>query len=160
MWESRVLENLKWVVWHRSPKPMICLSVCDIPKKEKKNNQRTSNVDVSFILTLQRSALMAVGPCKRGHTSSSLRFTITVPRQRQNRSRWHKPTCGLELYYISVYVQKEKVQKQSRDKKPLPKGDKEGVTIHSQNNTQSFWPEAPWPGLITGGGRSMYWPHK
>lgn len=30
--------------------------------------------------------------------------------------------------------------KQSQDKKLLAKGDKEGVTVHSQDNTQSFWP--------------------
>ena len=44
-----------------------------------------------------------------------------------------------KLQYLSVYVQKEKVKKQSQDKEVFPKGDKEGVTIHFQ----------------TGGGRAM-----
>ena len=36
--------------------------------------------------------------------------------------------------------------------KLLPKGDKEGVIIHSQNNTHSFWPGAPWPTFVMSGG--------
>ena len=45
-------------------------------------------------------------------------------------------------HYLNVSMQKKKVKKQSQDKKPLPKGDKEGATIHSPNNTHSFWPVA------------------
>ena len=48
-----------------------------------------------------------------------------------------------KLYYFCVYMQKEKVQKYSQDKKLLPKGGKEGVIIHSQNNTHSFWQGTP-----------------
>lgn len=36
--------------------------------------------------------------------------------------------------------------------KPLPKKDKEGVSIHFQNNTYSFWPGPPWTALVIGGG--------
>ena len=42
-----------------------------------------------------------------------------------------------KLHYLSVYVQKEKVKKQLQGQKPLSKGDKEGVTTHSQNDTHS-----------------------
>ena len=42
-------------------------------------------------------------------------------RQRQHGSRLHKPTCGPGLHYISVYVQMEKVKKQSQDQKPSQK---------------------------------------
>ena len=54
-------------------------------------------------------------------------------------------------------MQKKKVKKQSQDNKLLPEGDKEGVTIHSLNNTHSFWSGAPWPELITDAGIAMYW---
>ena len=55
-----------------------------------------------------------------------------------------------------MYEQKEKDKKQPQDKKPLPKGDTKGVTIHSQNNAHSFWPGAPWPALVAGGGGAVY----
>ena len=35
------------------------------------------------------------------------------------------------LDYISAYIQNEKVKKQSQEKMPLPKRDKEGVAVHS-----------------------------
>ena len=47
-------------------------------------------------------------------------------------------------------MQKGKVKEQSQDKQQLPKGDKEGVTVHSQNNTHSFWLEQP--AFVTGVG--------
>ena len=56
-----------------------------------------------------------------------------------------------KLHYLSVCMQKEKVKKQSWDKKLLPKGDGEGVPIHSQNNTHPCWPV-----LIISGVRAMY----
>ena len=55
-----------------------------------------------------------------------------------------------KLHYLSVYMQREKVKKQSHDRKPLPKGDKEGITIHFQSNTHSFWPGALWPAFHYG----------
>ena len=67
---------------------------------------------------------------------------IRVPDKASNGSMLHKPTCGPELHYISVYVQKEKIEKQWVDKKPLPKVYKAGITIHFKNNTHSFWPGA------------------
>ena len=85
---------------------------------------------------------MAVGQCERPATSLSPRLALTGPRQRQPGAGWRKPTCSQELHYISVCVQMEKVKKQSQDRKPLPKGDKEVVTIHSPNNTHSCWPGA------------------
>ena len=54
------------------------------------------------------------------------------------RSTLHKPRSGPELHYIGVHSVEGKVKKQSQDKTPRPKGDKEGVTIHSPNNTRSF----------------------
>ena len=107
-------------------------------------------------LTLQGSAAMLVGQCKRNHTSSGLRFLIRGPRHRQLRSTLYKPMCGPEQCYIIEQVQKEKTRKQSQDKKPFPKGDKEGITIHFQSNTQSFCPGAPWPALFRAGGRAVY----
>ena len=47
------------------------------------------------------------------------------------------PTVTLN-YIISLC---KRIKKQSQDKKPLPKGDKEGVTTHTPNNTHS-WPVA------------------
>ena len=93
------------------------------------------------LLTLQGSIPTVAGQWERDCTSSSLRLVIRGPRQRRHVSRMHKPTCGLELHYICVYVQKEKVKKQLKDKKLLPKGD-ERVTIYFQNNTHSFWPSS------------------
>ena len=49
------------------------------------------------------------------------------------------PTCDSKLHHLSVYVQKEKFRKQSQAGRLLPKGDEEGMTIHSPNNTHSFW---------------------
>ena len=101
-------------------------------------------------LTLQGSAAMLVGQCKRNHTSSSLRFLIRGPRHRQLRSTLYKPMCGPEQCYIIEHVQKEKTRKQSQDKKPLPKGDNEGVTIHSPQNTHSgqVSPSQPLLGVV------------
>ena len=39
----------------------------------------------------------------------------------------------------------------TQDKKPLPKGDKEGIAIHFQSNAHSFWPGALWPAFLYGG---------
>ena len=47
--------------------------------------------------------------------------------------------CDSKLHHLSVYVQKEKFRKQSQAGRLLPKGDEEGMTIHSPNNTHSFW---------------------
>ena len=91
------------------------------------------------LLTLQETAPSG---SETNCTSSSLRLIKRGPRQRQQGSRLQKLTCGLELHHFNGYLQKEKVKKQSQDKKPLPKGDKEGATIHSPNNTHSFWPVA------------------
>ena len=40
--------------------------------------------------------------------------------------------CDSKLHHLGVYMQKEKAKKESQDKKPCPKGDKEEVTILSQ----------------------------
>lgn len=56
--------------------------------------------------------------------------------------------CDSELHYLSMYVRREKFKKRSQDQKLLAKGDTEGVTSHSQNNTHSFRPEPPWPALV------------
>ena len=67
--------------------------------------------------------------------------------------------CDSELHYLSMYVRREKFKKRSQDQKLLAKGDTEGVTSHSQNNTHSFRPEPPLASPSTSGGRDMYWPH-
>ena len=128
------------LLYHRSSKPKLgsCLSVSDL----KRPPWGLADVDIPFITHGGECTRQAAGQSDRDRTSSSPRLVIRGPRQRQHRIRLHKPTCSQELHYISVYVQKEKVKKQSQDKKPLSKGDKERVTIHSQNNTHSFWPEA------------------
>ena len=68
---------------------------------------------------------MAAGWFERDCTPSSLRLIMKGPREGQHGSRLHKPKCGQELRYISVYTQMKKVKTQSQDRKPLPKGDKE-----------------------------------
>ena len=49
-------------------------------------------------------------------------------------------------YVVSVCTCKRKRARSSHgtNKKLLPKGDKKGVTIHSQNNSHPFCPGAPW----------------
>ena len=127
-----------------------CLSVDDIP--EKKNPLGgPAHVDMPFITHITgectyRSESVRERERLRDSTSSSVWLITRGPRQRLLGSWLHKPMCGPELRYISVYLQKEKV------KKPLPKGDKEGVTIHSQNNTHFLWPGALGP-LLPHGGR-------
>ena len=66
-----------------------------------------------------------------------------------------KEACVLQvtINYISSACTCSK--KQSQDKKPLPKGDKEGVTIHSPNNTHSFWPVASDQPSVMGGGGAV-----
>ena len=74
-------------------------------------------------------------------TPSSLGLLIRGRRQRQHRPRLHKPTCGPELHDLSVYVQMEKIKEQSQGKRPLPKGDKEGIR-YSQFPKQHTFPPA------------------
>ena len=72
-------------------------------------------------------------------------------------SRLHKRLWPRATLHQCVRAE-GKGKKQPQDKKLLPKWDEEGITIHSQNNAHPFWPGYPWPALITGVGRAMYWP--
>ena len=112
-----------------------------------------ANVDKPFITHFTGKGTDRRSPQARPHLLQS-EASCKAPQTKASRVLIAQ-TCT-ELHYISVHVQKTKVKKRSRNKKLLPKGDKEGVTVHSQNNTHSFSPVAPWPALITGGERAMY----
>ena len=58
--------------------------------------------------------------------------------------------CVLHMtlnYITSVCIHAEGKGQEAitQDTKLLPKGDKDGITIHFQSNTYSFWPGALWP---------------
>ena len=96
-----------------------------------------------LLLTLQGRAPTAVGGCERLRPSS-LRLVMRGPRQKQAR------LLHVTLNYRTLMCMCSK--KQSQDKKLLPKGHKEGVTLHSPNNAHCFWLVALRPALSHGRG--------
>ena len=87
-----------------------------------------------LLLTLQGSAPMAAGPCDRPNL---------LPAEVHYKGSQTKEAHALHvtLNYITSMCMCRK--KSSRGKEALPKGDKESVTIHFQNNTRSLRPGPP-----------------
>ena len=104
-----------------------------------------------LLLTLQGSAPVVAGWCKRDWPSCSLRLIIGGPRQRRD---------GFYVWVWTTLPQcvcaEGKVQEVVTGQEATPKRDQVGVTTYSQSNTCSFWPEAPWTALM-GGERAIYW---
>ena len=116
-------QYIRQTLKHRSPKPGYCLSVCNFPKKTPSG---LAGVDMPFITHITGEYTNSGRSCKR------LYLLQSEAHYKGSQTKKAHVLC-MTLNYITSGC--KRVKKQSQDKKPLPEGDKEGVIIHSQNNT-------------------------